>query len=161
VDIAPVFYITGNHEARLQGERFDSFLSQIGSYGVVCLDDAYTDYGGYILAGIADSSLDDFTAYGAFDDSIPVIMLGHEPGYSALYQSLGADLVLTGHIHGGQFIIPDKGGMLSPDFEIFPELYEGVHEFGNMKLIISRGLGNSIVPVRINNYPELVVVKVH
>ena len=69
-----------------------------------------------------------------------------------------ADLVLTGHVHGGQFIIPGKGGLVSPDFEFFPEMYEGEHRYGDMTMIISRGLGNSVIPVRINNYPEIVRV---
>ena len=87
-------------------------------------------------------------------------MLAHEPQYHSLYQSLGADLVLTGHFHGGQIIIPGVGGVVSPEFEFFPEMYQGIHTFGDMKLVLSRGLGNSVIPVRINNYPEIVVVKV-
>ncbi|SCW65160.1 hypothetical protein SAMN02910456_02373 [Ruminococcaceae bacterium YRB3002] len=160
VDIAPVYYITGNHEVRLYGEKFDAFVADMTSLGVVVLDDTYVDMGDYILAGIADISLDDFDAYERFDDSKPVIMLGHEPQYYELYESLGADLALSGHYHGGQFIIPGVGGFVSPEFEFFPSLYEGIHRTGDMDLVISRGLGNSIIPVRINNYPEVVVVNV-
>jgi len=116
--------------------------------------------GGFILAGIGDASLDTFDAYATFDDSKPVIMLAHEPQYHELYKSLGADIVFTGHFHGGQIIIPGVGGVVSPEFEFFPEMYEGMHTFGDMKLVLSRGLGNSLAPVRINNYPELVVVKI-
>ena len=87
-------------------------------------------------------------------------MLAHEPQYDGLYSRLGADLVLTGHYHGGQIIIPGVGGVISPEFELFPERCEGIFSIGDMKMIISRGLGNSILPVRINDYPELVVVKV-
>ena len=86
--------------------------------------------------------------------------MAHEPQYYEFYRSLGADLTLVGHYHGGQIIIPGAGGLISPEFEWFPELYEGEHTFGDTTMIISRGLGNSIVPVRINDYPELVVVKV-
>jgi predicted MPP superfamily phosphohydrolase len=53
------------------------------------------------------------------------------------------------------------GGLVSPEFEIFPKMYQGMNDMDGMKLVISRGLGNSILPVRINNYPEVVVVKVH
>ena len=123
----------------------------------------YIETDEYILAGIADSSLSfsgSFDAYEPFDGTKPVIMLAHEPQYAALYESLGADLVFTGHYHGGQIIIPGKGGLVSPEFEIFPKMYEGIHDINGMKLVISRGLGNSILPVRINNYPEIVVVKV-
>ena len=160
VKIAPVYYVTGNHENRLRGARLDEFYSQMQSLGVEFLDDRYIETDEYCLAGIADASLGSFNAYAPFGDDKPVIMLAHEPQYHALYQSLGADLVLTGHFHGGQIIIPGVGGMVSPEFEFFPEMYQGIHTFGDMKLVLSRGLGNSAIPVRINNYPEIVVVKV-
>ena len=160
VDIAPVYYITGNHEARLTGERFGRFLEDIKSAGVILLDDTYIDCGDYILAGVADSSCFNFSAYGRFDGTKPVIMLSHDPYFKDLYQSLGADLVLTGHIHGGQIIIPGKGGLLSPDFTFFPEYYGGIYDAGGMRMIVSRGLGNSVLPVRINDYPEIVSITV-
>lgn len=160
VKIAPVYYVTGNHENRLHGDKLDKFYDDMRASGVIFLDDTYADMGGYTLAGIADSSLESFDAYPAFTDEKPVVMLAHEPDYVSLYQSLGADLVLTGHVHGGQIIIPGKGGILSPDFTFFPELYEGMHSYGSMTLIVSRGLGNSVAPVRINNFPELVVINV-
>ena len=160
VKIAPVYYVTGNHENRLHGDKLDKFYDDMRASGVIFLDDTYTDMGEYTLAGIADSSLESFDAYPAFTDEKPVVMLAHEPDYVSLYQSLGADLVLTGHVHGGQIIIPGKGGLLSPDFTFFPELYEGMHSYGSMTLIVSRGLGNSVAPVRINNFPELVVINV-
>jgi predicted MPP superfamily phosphohydrolase len=160
VKIAPVYYITGNHEVRLTGPEMDEFMSDMESLGVVILDDKYIDMGEYILAGVADGSLDDFDAYDALDDSKPVIMLAHEPQYYELYQSLGADLVLTGHYHGGQIIIPGVGGLISPEFELLPKPYEGMTDYSGMTLVISRGLGNSVAPVRINDYPELVVINV-
>lgn len=160
VKIAPVYFVTGNHEDRLHGNKLDAFYEDMRASGVVFLDDTYIDMDGFVLAGIADSSLGSFNAYPAFTDEVPVIMLAHEPQYYSLYYDLGADLVLTGHVHGGQIIIPGKGGVLSPDFTFFPEFYEGMHDFGNMRLIVSRGLGNSVAPVRINDYPELVVVRV-
>lgn len=160
VKIAPVYYVSGNHEDRLHGDKLDKFYSDMRDLGVIFLDDTYVDMGEYTLAGIADSSLGSFDAYPAFTDDKPVVMLAHEPDYISLYQSLGADLVLTGHVHGGQMIIPGKGGVLSPDFTFFPELYEGMHSYGSLTLIVSRGLGNSVAPVRINNYPELVVINV-
>lgn len=160
VKIAPVYYVTGNHEAWLEGEKINEMYGKMRDLGVNFLDDSYVDIGDYILAGIADTSLESFNAYGPFDESKPVIMLAHEPQYTDLYKSLGADLVFTGHYHGGQIIIPGVGGVMSPEFEFLPELYEGIHDIDGMKIIISRGLGNSAAPVRINNYPELVIAKV-
>ena len=139
---------------------WDEFLNDMESLGVVMLDDKYIDMGEYILAGVADESLENFDAYGPLDDSKPVIMLAHEPQYYKLYQSLGADLVLVGHYHGGQIIIPGVGGLISPEFELLPKPYEGLNDYSGMSLVISSGLVNSVAPVRINNYPELVVINV-
>ena len=161
VEIAPVYYVSGNHENRLKGEKLDEFYSKMRDLGVIFVDDTYDETKEYIVAGIADSSLDGFDAYEAFDDSKPVIMLAHEPQYADLYKSLGADIVFTGHFHGGQIIIPGVGGLISPEFDILPKPYEGVYDHDGMTVVLSRGLGNSIAPVRINNYPELVVVKLH
>ena len=160
VKIAPVYYVTGNHEVWLEGAETDEMYGKMRGMGVTILDDSYIDMGDYILAGVADKSLNAFTAYGPFDDSKPVIMLAHEPQYSSLYKDLGADLVFTGHYHGGQVIIPGAGGVMSPEFEFFPKPYDGINDIDGMKMIISRGLGNSIAPVRINNYPEIVVAKI-
>ena len=157
VEIAPVYYITGNHEEWLRGDRFDRFLEDIGEMGVICLDDREEQVDGFLLAGMAEQSLGKDIS-GKYPADQLVVLLAHEPKYHENYRSSGADLVLTGHVHGGQFIIPGKGGLVSPDFEFFPELYEGEHRYGDMTMIISRGLGNSAIPVRINNYPEIVKV---
>ena len=161
VGICPVYYITGNHEVWLEGPAMDDLYTEMKDLGVIFLDDTYIETDEYILAGIADKSLDSFDAYQAFDNSKPVVLLAHEPQYYSLYQSLGADLVLTGHYHGGQIIIPGVGGLLSPEIEFLPKPYEGVTDYSGMQLVISRGLGNSVFPLRINNYPELVVITVH
>lgn len=163
VEICPVYYITGNHEVRLmkEGDDFKNFISDIRSYGVTYLDDTYIDMGDYILAGVAETSLWSFDAYEPFDDTKPVILLAHDPKYTELFSSLGADLVLTGHIHGGQIILPERGALLSPEFCFFPPYYEGVNTVDGVQLEISRGLGNSAIPIRINDYPEIVVINVH
>ena len=160
VKICPVYYVTGNHEVWIGDSKMDPFYEKMQSLGVIFLNDTYVDMGSYVLAGIGDDSLDSFVAYPPFDDSKPVIMLAHEPQYYPLYKNLGADLALTGHYHGGQIIIPGKGGFVSPEYEFFPKMYEGINDVGGMDLVISKGLGNSVLPVRINNYPEIVVVKV-
>lgn len=160
VKIAPVYYVSGNHEERLKGTKLSEFYSKMESLGVIFLDDTYIETSDYIIAGIADSSLDTFDAYSTFDDSKPVILLAHEPQYASLYADLGADIVFTGHYHGGQIILPGVGGLFSPEFEFLPKPYEGMYMYDGMTVVLSRGLGNSVAPVRINNYPELVVVKV-
>ena len=160
VKIAPVYYVTGNHEVRLEGDKLRSCFAEMESLGVNMMDDRYIEYDEYIIAGIADISLMTFDKYEPFDDSKPVIMLAHEPQYTGLYKRLGADLVFTGHYHGGQIIIPGVGALITPEFEFFPAIYQGLNDYEGMKYVISRGLGNSAVPVRVNDYPEIVTVTV-
>ena len=97
-----------------------------------------------------------------FDEEVTdfQILLAHEPQYLENYSEAGVDLVLTGHAHGGQFRFPIVGGgLVAPDQGFFPKYSEGVHEMGSTTMIISRGLGNSIIPVRLFNLPEIVCVE--
>lgn len=88
------------------------------------------------------------------------ILLAHEPQYMENYSKYGVDLVLTGHAHGGQFRIPFiGGGLVAPDQGFFPKYTEGVHVMNETTMIISRGLGNSVIPVRLFNLPEIVCVE--
>jgi hypothetical protein len=77
-----------------------------------------------------------------------------------VYADAGVDLVLTGHVHGGQFRIPGVGGILAPDQGFFPRYDAGVFRRRRTTMVISRGLGPSIIPVRLFNRPELVLVDV-
>ena len=72
----------------------------------------------------------------------------------------GIDLVLAGHAHGGQFRLPFIGGVVAPGQGLFPKYTSGIFAEGETEMIVSRGLGNSIIPIRINNRPELVVVRI-
>ena len=161
VKIAPVYYVTGNHESWLKGERLSEFIEDIEALGVHFADNRKMTVDGMTIIGIADESLP-FPPEELRSDGEFTVCLAHEPSYRKKFQRLGADIVFTGHVHGGQVIVPGKGGLISPDFEFFPKLYEGAHEYSDgdkpMTMYISRGLGNSILPLRINNCPELVVV---
>ena len=69
------------------------------------------------------------------------------------------DLVLTGHAHGGQFRLPLIGGLIAPNQGLFPKYNDGLYSEGNTNMIVSRGLGNSIIPFRFNNRPEVVLIE--
>ena len=73
----------------------------------------------------------------------------------------GFDLALAGHMHGGQWRIPYWRGFLVPRYGFFPKYTGGVHAFDDGWLVISRGLGNGLVPQRLFNRPEVVVVTLH
>ena len=81
------------------------------------------------------------------------------PEFIEKYKKAGADLVLCGHAHGGQFRIPFAGGLWSPGQDFFPEYDSGIYIEDNTQMVVSRGLGNSRFPFRVNNRPEIVVVE--
>ena len=89
------------------------------------------------------------------------ILLSHRPEWFRLYRDFDIDLTLSGHTHGGQFRLPVVGGVIAPNQGFFPRYDAGAFTEGNTTMVVSRGLGPSIIPLRINNRPELVVVELH
>ncbi|MCL2106079.1 MAG: metallophosphoesterase family protein [Oscillospiraceae bacterium] len=84
------------------------------------------------------------------------VLLSHDPKYFGRGE---ADLMLAGHIHGGQIRIPFLGGLLSPDLTFFPDYTSGLYETPEGELlVVSRGIGNSVIPIRVNNRPHLPVI---
>lgn len=173
VKIAPIYYVTGNHESRTS--EYAKLKEQMTKAGVVILNDEGTKIkrgkASIHLLGLNDP---DFTetddAYESaaminakLKDMLSVsneytILLSHRPELFDVYAANNIDLVLSGHAHGGQFRLPFIGGLVAPNQGLFPKYSEGVYEKNQTKMIVSRGLGNSIIPVRINNRPELVVI---
>ena len=86
------------------------------------------------------------------------ILLSHRPELLDLYSAQAVDVVFSGHAHGGQFRLPFIGGLGAPNQGFFPKLTSGRHDKDETTLYISRGLGNSIIPIRLFNRPELIVV---
>ena len=172
VQIAPVYYTTGNHEYRfpLTFEKFEKYMINAG---VTVLRDktAAIELNGetITIAGVDDPFFAGFEDYGEteyFAEKLRtlmpedgfVLLLSHRPELFETYCEIGFDLVLSGHAHGGQIRLPLIGGVLAPNQWFFPKYEDGLHESGGTSLVISRGLGNSSFPLRVNNPPELVVV---
>lgn len=86
------------------------------------------------------------------------LALSHRPELIDLYAECGADLVLCGHAHGGQVRLPFIGGLYAPGQGFFPAWDAGLYEAGGTQMIVSRGLGNSAFPLRVNNRPEVVTI---
>lgn len=86
------------------------------------------------------------------------ILLAHRPELINLYEKYNIDLVLSGHAHGGQFRFLGIKGIIAPGQGIFPKYTSGLYRKKNTSMIVSRGLGNSVIPIRIFNRPELVVI---
>lgn len=163
--ICPTYYITGNHENWLSAGDNQRLLKGLSDAGVICLSDETTDIkvknSTFTLIGLNDESLRGNTLQNLVKNQDEVklqILLAHEPQYLEKYAMSKVDLVLAGHAHGGQFRIPFVGGLVAPDQGFFPEYTEGVHVDGQTTMVISRGLGNSVVPLRLFNLPEVVCI---
>lgn len=89
------------------------------------------------------------------------ILLSHRPENFEFYASEGFDLSFAGHSHGGQFRIPFIGGLVSPNQGFFPKYTSGLYEQQGSFMVVSRGLGNSIIPQRIFNRPQIILVSLH
>lgn len=86
------------------------------------------------------------------------ILLAHNPDYFPQYAAWGADLVLSGHLHGGLIRLPGLGGMLSPMFHFFPRYDKGRYEEQESVMLLSGGLGSHTFKFRVNNLPEILVI---
>jgi len=184
-DEYPVYMCLGNHEQIAQWKEYEnesdygygSFISQVREAGVHILDnrtEILEKNGDRIrISGLtlelyhysrrdvpyADDNLLLRTEF--IEDVLgPAksgfnLLLVHNPSYFAEYAEWGADLVLAGHMHGGVIRIPFKGGLLSPEHVFFPEYDAGLFEIGESRMYVNRGLGNSVISMRLFNRPEL------
>ena len=174
LEIAPCYYVAGNHEARIV--TYHNFECRLMELGVVVLENTsaeITRNGETItLLGIPDPSFQ--TAYLLGDDRTIMqtalqqysikpgtftVLLSHRPELFDIYLEYDMDLVLSGHAHGGQVRLPFVGGVLAPNQGLFPKFDGGLYTQENTAMVVSRGIGNSAFPFRINNRPELIVVE--
>ena len=172
VETAPVYYVTGNHEYRTSiPDKLIASLKSVGAR-VLCGEKITLEKDGGEISfyGIDDPRIsgDYLTDYEAEVVKKELeelhrgedfsILLSHRPEFFDIYKEFGYDLVLTGHAHGGQFRIPFAGGVYAPGQGFFPEFDSGLYEEDSATMIVSRGLGNSVIPLRINNNPELILI---
>lgn len=172
VKIAPCYYVTGNHEARVA--EYDELKAGLLELGVAVLEDekAELEVSGesITLLGVNDPS---FLAEPANEEALMqsklqelmngaenyTVLLSHRPELFAVYVESGADLVLSGHAHGGQFRFPLVGGLAAPNQGLFPKYDAGVYTEEHTSMIVSRGIGNSLFPFRFNNRPEVILIE--
>ena len=169
VKIAPCYYVTGNHEIR--DDALEELLDGLRSAGVTVLQgeavQLHKEDQWIHLVGIDDITLvskkkemESVVARQMLERFVSKhysVVLSHHPEAFDAYSELGFDLALTGHTHGGQIRLPLLGGLFASG-EFFPEYDAGLFQQGNTAMVVSRGLGNSLFPLRINNRPEIVVV---
>lgn len=178
----PVYYANGNHEHRLKldpdyyADAYERYSTMIKSFGVHLLENtcsrltverldmtvwglelpkSYFRRGGSREPGVAEIE----TLLGPKpDDGSFHVLLAHHPGYFSSYAGWGADLTLSGHLHGGIVRLPFFGGVISPQMRLFPRYDRGLYTLDGRRLVVSAGLGSHTVNLRINNPPELVVI---
>ncbi len=221
LEIAPVYYINGNHELSLPKNSINSMYRRMKDMGVrMCRNRFWAVERGderLMIAGVAQESVrrayvmgrrfaknkypeEDAKKYARIEKRLKkeltgknrkeifkivrddvlakrlkgvwkqgrgypkddiedfVIMLTHCPQYIRAYAEVKPDLILTGHAHGGQFRLPNGQGVLAPGQGFFPEYTCGLYKMGDSTMLVSRGLGNSTFPLRLNNRPEVVAL---
>lgn len=165
VQIAPTYYVTGNHENWLAQDDKQELLEKLVNSGVVNLKNEALDLkkndSSICLIGLNDENLSDETLAKItknLDQDSYKILLAHEPQHFERYAKSSVDLILSGHAHGGQFRFPIVGGLYAPDQGFQPKYSKGLYREGSSSMIVSAGLGNSVIKVRLLNHPDLVCV---
>lgn len=176
VEIAPCYFVTGNHESWITFEEYLELEQIMLEAGVQVLRDSRViiekDGAAIAVAGIDDPSFaEDFHVEGiglsmnpeelsgARPEDVFTVMLAHRPEYFEVYCEAGLDLVLSGHAHGGQIRLPFVGGLAAPHQGVFPKYDSGLYTDGTTNMIVSRGIGSSLFPIRFNNRPEVILVE--
>lgn len=177
-DIAPVYYANGNHEMKLSltmPEEMEQYNKQVQALGVhrlvnesigICMKGKTINLCGLDLPESFFRKLgkpekltkEKIDAFVGMKRKEYTILLAHHPRYFDAYADWGADLVLSGHIHGGVIRLPKVGGLLSPDLSFFPKYSGGMYHKKNSVMIVSRGIGVHSIPFRLFNKPELSMV---
>lgn len=167
-DIAPVYYVTGNHEWQVKNLR--EILQKMRAWGVTVLEneERVLSRGGaeMVVAGVHDPC-------GPYDMKTPaalvrelrsaqgndfILMLSHRNDELAMWSQLGVQLVLSGHCHGGVVRLPFVGGVFGTRRELFPEYDAGVYRQDGTTLFVSRGLGYTNVHFRLFNRPHVPIM---
>ena len=172
--IAPCYYVTGNHEARVS--EYDELKAGLEACGVVVLENkrAKIELSGetITLLGVDDPSFNTDYLFGdsasvvsntlaeiSTEDDGFTVLLSHRPELFDTYVENKVDLVFSGHAHGGQFRIPFIGGVVAPNQGVFPKYDAGIFTEGNTNMVVSKGVGNSIIPFRVCNRPEVILIE--
>lgn len=171
-NFAPIYFVSGNHEASIS--NYEDLKLKLKEQGVIVLDNEIAviekESSKINIIGISDPKIvhDDYVKDSNiinknlesinYDNNLFSILLTHRPEVFNIYTEKNIDLVLAGHAHGGQFRIPFIGGVIAPNQGLLPKYTSGIFKENNTNMIVNRGIGNSIIPLRINNRPELVII---
>lgn len=179
----PVYYVPGNHEKRLgemgetKNDFWNGYIAKIKKMGVIyLLNETVTLEKENQKIYVSGADIDGVYYKKGFhrkklekeelDRILPIdeteqkyrVLLAHNPEYFEAYAAWGADLVLSGHVHGGIMILPLVGGVVAPSYQLFPKYDFGMFRAGESTMILSRGLAVHSIKIRIFNIPELSVI---
>ena len=177
VDMAPVMMAEGNHELRLHRpeldcmELYDRLREAVSKAGVRWLSNESARFGELMISGLElpypyyekfrwrspDPETIGYYLGGADKDAF-VVLLAHNPAFFPAYAAWGADLTLSGHLHGGLMRLPLVGGVVSPSPALFPRYSNGQYRLGGREMVVSCGMGMHTLPIRIFNPAELSVI---
>ena len=171
-----IYYGLGNHESKMRqrpdqfGDKYDRLIREVSGKNVSVLKNEAVFLPEYNLkiTGL-DLDLNYFAHFkiqkmkpGYLQETLPEcekekcnILSAHNPDYFAEYAQWGADLVLSGHVHGGIMRLPLLGGVIAPSYKIFPEYDGGVFRTGSAAMLLGRGMGSHTIPLRFFNPAEL------
>lgn len=159
--IAQCYFVAGNHEYLISPQLRDTLLEGMAELGVILVID------GDEKIKIDDSEIAIVGNHKSEKEMIPYlstfegykILMSHYPEDYKYFIAGEYDLVLTGHTHGGQFRLPFIGGVYAPGQGIFPKYDAGLFTKGCLDMVVNRGIGNSTIPFRFNNCPEVILVE--
>lgn len=167
IKLAPVYYVAGNHES--YNNIYKEVKPNLEALGVTVLDnkkvsinkdDSIIDIIGLLDPEFYDDKeitlIKHLNSFANPDNF--TILLSHRPSFLEEYSKTNIDLVFSGHAHGGQIRLPLIGGLLAPDQGLFPKYTSGLHTKDQTSMVVSRGLGNSLFPIRLFNKPEIVSI---
>lgn len=168
VQLAPTYYVTGNHEARTR--EYPAVRSALEAGGVVVLENqkVMLERGEerIFLAGMMDPNFSRGRTEEVVRNALEklsgeeyTILLSHRPELFELYTEYNMDLVFSGHAHGGQIRLPLIGGVFAPNQGLFPRYDAGQYTKNRTTMVVSRGIGNRVLVPRIHNRPEIVLVE--
>lgn len=181
-----IYYIIGNHEQNVIAKSPDKFINMIEEVkkaGVIVINNEkininvggqsinlygmymdlkyYRDFRNKSSRSIKFSVENMETLIGKCNRSEYNLLLSHNPVYFDTYSKWGADLILTGHVHGGMIKLPLLGGVFSPEYRFFPKYYEGIYKNHCSFMNVNRGLGRGSFAIRIFNKPEISLIKLY
>lgn len=170
--IAPVYYAPGNHEIRMP--EYESFIRAVQNLGIHYLSNATEKLDEMDIYGLdlpeywyhkfwekRNFSKEEVEKLlGSPKKDTFSILIAHNPEYFPYYAAWGADLTVSGHIHGGIMRLPWIGGVISPSLRLFPKYDSGEFEENGKKMILSRGMGLHHIKLRFFNRPEISVIKI-